>query len=147
MEKQCMDGRPQELEWLEFRYSHARGVQKAHLRRLIQAYKRHQGKCPKVDLESVDPFGAIYKCRTCGGRAYSSRYLMSGMSVAGSGRTKSGKVRAGADVLDTFTGVWHTVGKDGTVPHDNRCSHCGQDMSVTDPERAAERFDPKSPAG
>ena len=133
-----------ELKWLEYRLASAPENEKPRMFRFIQAYKRHQKDCAKPDLVETDPFGVVYKCVTCGQTVHSSRYLVSGVSVTGRHR---GKLRAGTEVLDTMTGVWHKVGKDHTIPHDNRCIRCGQDMSPVNPELAAERFDPKAPVG
>lgn len=137
-----------ELEWLEYLLENGDELDKPKVRRRIQAYKSHMKKCDRVDLVNVDPFGVVYECRTCGERVHSSRYLVNGLSVVTSGGyTKSGRLKKGTGVLDTFTGVWHGVNDKGTIPHDNRCHHCGQDMTCLDQEVAAETFDPKSPVG
>ena len=115
--------------------------------RLLRAYRRHREKCTKPKLRGVDPFGVVYRCETCRERIHGARYLVSGMSVVSSGHTGSGRLRQGVEVLDTFTGVWYVTDENGSIPHDNRCMHCGQDMSCVDPETAAQVFDPKSDAG
>lgn len=136
-----------DLEYLEYLLEHGDELDKPKIRRYIQAHKRHMKKCGNVDLEAVDPLCVMYQCRTCDERVSSSRYLVSALSMSESSRSKSGRLKKGVEVLDTFTSVWYGTDKDGTIPHDNRCHHCGQDMTCLDPEVAAETFDPKSPVG
>lgn len=137
-----------ELEWMEWLLKNGDERDRPHIRRHLQALKRHMSKCSKSNLVKVDPFGVNYDCQTCGERVCSSRYLVSGLSVVeAGGHTKSGRLPPKASVLDTFTGIWYDTDKKGNIPHDNRCHHCGQDMSGIDHEIAAETFNPKSDVG
>lgn len=132
------------LELLEHELEYAHPIDENKIRRQINAHKRHMKKCGRADMERVDPFGVRYKCRTCGDLVYGARYLVSGLSAMSDG-AESGGLGKGVEVLDAFTGVWHVVGDDGTIPHGNNCHHCGQDMGRLDPETASMRFDPAAP--
>ena len=126
-----------EIEYLEFIIAEGEEREKGKARRKLHALKTHGKDCPNTDLKSVDPFGLLYECLSCKERIYGSRYLISGLSMNGKGKQN-------IEVLDAFTGTWYKTDKNGKIPHDNSCSHCGQDMSRLDPKIAAKQFNIQS---